>query len=400
MKIGILREEKIPIDNRVPLTPAQCKQLIMQYPSISLFVQSSNIRCFQDSEYEDLGIKIADDISDCNLLLGIKEVPISTLIADKTYLFFSHTIKKQDYNRELLQAMLDKKIKMVDYEVIKNKNGKRLLGFGRYAGIVGAYNGLLAYGKKTKKYKLKSAHLCENREEMELELKQLKLSNEKIILTGNGRVGKGALETLTKANIKEVSKDEFINYTFNEAVFVQLSTEDYNQRIDSTTFNKFEFYNQPEFYMSSFMKYAKHADIFIAGHYYSEGSPFFFTREDVKSHHFKIKVVADISCDINGSIACTIRSSEINVPIYGYNPITEKEDDFTKEGVIAVMAVDNLPSELPKDASVDFGNNLLEKFFPILINKDKDGIIENATICQNGDLTPNFEYLRDYLNSL
>ena len=296
--------------------------------------------------------------------------------------------------------MLDKKINMVDYEAIKNKNGKRLLGFGRYAGIVGAYNGLLAYGKKTEKYKLKSAHLCENREEMELELKQLKLSNEKIILTGNGRVGKGALETLTKANIKEVSKDEFINCTFNEAVFVQLSTEDYNQRIDSTTFNKFEFYNQPEFFVSSFMKYAKHADIFIAGHYYSEGSPFFFTREDVKSHHFKIKAVADISCDINGSIACTIRSSEINVPIYGYNPITEKEDDFTKEGVIAVMAVDNLPSELPKDASVDFGNNLLEKFFPILINKDKDGIIENATICQNGDLTPNFEYLRDYLNGL
>ena len=400
MKIGILREEKIPTDKRVPLSPCQCKQLIAEYPTIGFFVQSSHIRCFTDEEYKDLGINIVEDISDCDILLGIKEVPISTLIANKTYLFFSHTIKKQDYNRELLQAMLDKKIKMVDYEVIKNKNGKRLLGFGRYAGIVGAYNGLLAYGKKTEKYKLKSAHLCENREEMELELKQLRLSNEKIILTGNGRVGKGALETLAKANIKEVSKDEFINNTFNEAVFVQLIAKDYNQRIDSATFNKFEFYNQPEFYVSSFMKYAKHADIFIAGHYYSEGSPFFFTKEDAKSHHFKIKVVADISCDINGSIACTIHSSEIDIPVYGYNPITEKEDDFTKEGVIAVMAVDNLPSELPKDASVDFGNNLLEKFFPILLNKDKDGIIENATICQNGDLTPNFEYLRDYLNGL
>ena len=400
MKIGILREERIPTDKRVPLSPNQCKRLIAQYPSIVLFVQSSNIRCFQDSEYEDLGINIEEDISDCDVFLGIKEVPIESLIADKTYLFFSHTLKKQDYNRALLQDMLVKRIKMVDYEVIKNTNGKRLLGFGRYAGIIGTYNGLLTYGLKSEKYKLKAAHLCENREEMELELKQLKLSNEKIILTGNGRVGKGALETLTKANIKEVSNDEFINCTFNEAVFVQLSTEDYNQRIDSTTFNKFEFYNQPEFYVSSFMKYAKHADIFIAGHYYSEGSPFFFTREDVKSHHFKIKAVADISCDINGSIACTIRSSEINVPIYGYNPITEKEDDFTKEGVIAVMAVNNLPSELPKDASKDFGENLLEKIFPILINEDKDGIIENATICQNGDLTPNFEYLRDYLNSL
>ena len=400
MKIGILREEKVPTDKRVPLSPNQCKRLIAQYPSIVLFVQSSNIRCFTDEEYKNLGINIVEDISDCDVFLGIKEVPIESLIADKTYLFFSHTLKKQDYNRALLQDMLVKRIKMVDYEVIKNTNGKRLLGFGRYAGIIGTYNGLLTYGLKSEKYKLKAAHLCENREEMERELQKLNLSNEKIILTGNGRVGQGALETLRKAKIREVSKEEFVNETFEETVFVHLNTMDYNIRIDGTAFNKFEFYNQPEFYISCFMDYAKHADIFIAGHYYSEGSPYLITKEDVKKSTFKIITVADISCDINGSIACTIRSSEINVPIYGYNPITEKEDDFTKEGVIAVMAVDNLPSELPKDASVDFGNNLLEKFFPILINKDKDGIIENATICQNGNLMPDFEYLTEYLNGL
>ncbi len=398
MKIGILREDKVPFDKRVPLSPNQCKRLIAQYPSVALFVQSSKIRCFHDQEYEDLGVNIVKDISDCDVLLGIKEVPIESLIADKTYLFFSHTMKKQDYNRGLLKAMIDKKIKMVDYEVIRNKKGKRLLGFGRYAGIVGAYNGLLTYGLKSGQYNLKAAHLCSNRQEIETELECLNFNKEKIIATGNGRAGNGVLETLQKARIKEVSKEEFVNETFEEAVFVQLSIEDYNQRIDSTTFNKFEFYNQPEFYVSSFMKYAKHADIFIAGHYYSEGSPFFFTREDVKSHHFKIKTVADISCDINGPIACTIRSSEINAPIYGYNPITEKEDDFTKEGVIAVMAVDNLPSELPKDASEDFGENLIEKIFPLLLNEDNDEIIENATICQNGDLMQNFEYLRNYLD--
>ena len=400
MKIGILREEKVPTDKRVPLSPNQCKRLIAQYPSIVLFVQSSNIRCFQDSEYEDLGINIEEDISNCDVFLGIKEVPIESLIADKTYLFFSHTLKKQDYNRALLQDMLVKRIKMVDYEVIKNTNGKRLLGFGRYAGIIGTYNGLLTYGLKSEKYKLKAAHLCENREEMERELQKLNLSNEKIILTGNGRVGQGALETLRKAKIREVSKEEFVNETFEETVFVHLNTMDYNIRIDGTAFNKFEFYNQPEFYISCFMDYAKHADIFIAGHYYSEGSPYLITKEDVKKSTFKIITVADISCDINGPIACNIRSSEIENPIYGYNPITEKEDNFTKEGVIAVMAVDNLPSELPKEASEDFGKNLLENIFPLLIHEDTDGIIKNAIICQNGNLMPDFEYLTEYLNGL
>lgn len=400
MKIGILREEKIPVDNRTPLTPLQCKQLQEQYSSLSLFVQTSDVRCFKDDDYQNLGIKLVDDISNCDVLLGIKEVPIANLIPNKTYFFFSHTIKKQEYNRALLQAMVAKNIEMIDYEAIRNAKGKRLLGFGRYAGIIGAYNGLLTYGLKSEKYQLKAAHLCEDRVAMESELKKLKLNNEKIVLTGSGRVGQGALETLRKANIKEVSKDEFLNSTFNEGVFTQLNTEDYNARIDGTVFNKFEFYNQPEFYISTFKQYAKEADIFIAGHYYSDEAPYFITKEDAKSEKFNLSVVADISCDINGPIVSTIRASAIENPIYGYNPNTETEDDFMQEGIIAVMAVDNLPSELPKDASEDFGSNLLEKIFPILVQKDNEGILAKATICKNGNLTTNFEYLRDYLNGL
>lgn len=400
MKIGILREEKSSVDSRVPLTPTQCKQLQEQYPSLTLFVQSSNVRCFKDTEYQDLGIQLVDDISNCDVLLGIKEVPIANLISKKTYFFFSHTIKKQEYNRALLQAMVAKNIEMIDYEVVKNTGGKRLLGFGRYAGIVGAYNGLLAYGLKSEKYQLKAAHLCEDRATMDFELNKLKLNNEKIVLTGSGRVGQGALETLRKANIKEVPKDEFLNFTFNEAVFTQLNTEDYHARIGGAAFNKFEFYNQPEFYISTFKQYAKKADIFIAGHYYSDGAPYFFTKEDAKSEKFNLSVIADISCDLNGPIVSTIRASAIENPIYGYNPNTGKEDDFMKEGNIVVMAVDNLPSELPKDASEDFGLNLLEKIFPLLVEADKEDILAKATICKNGDLTPNFEYLRDYLNGL
>ncbi len=400
MKIGILREEKIPEDKRVSLTPNQCKELLKLYPSIELYIQSSRLRCFTDNEYASIGIRIVDDISNCDILIGIKEVPISSLISNKTYLFFSHTIKKQVYNRNLLQEMIKKKIKMVDYEVIKSINGKRLVGFGRYAGIIGAYNGLLAYGKKTNKYSLKPAHLCEDRLEMEKELNNLVFSEEKIILTGNGRVGRGALELLEKANIRQVTKEQFVDIKFNEPVFVQLNTEDINLKSDGNAFNKKEFYNNPSVYISNFMHYAKYADIFIAGHYFKEGSPSFFTKEDMRSSYFKIKTVADISCDIDGPIPCTIRSSNINNPIYGYNPITDKEDDFIKDNVIAVMAIDNLPSELPRDASEDFGDNLISNIFPLILSKDINQIIDNATICEDGILKPNFEYLKEYLYGL
>jgi len=398
MKIGVLKEEKVPADKRVPLTPKQCRVLLNTYPNLEIAVKSSGIRCFSDEMYIAEGIQVVNDLFDCDVLIGVKEVPKSSLIPNKTYFYFSHTIKEQPYNRELLLKMMELNISMVDYEVLKNQKGKRLLGFGRYAGIVGAYNGFLTYGLKSGKYNLKAAHNCEDRAEMEGEMSKIKLSNEKIIVTGNGRAGNGILEIIQKANIREVSKSEFLNNTFDEAVFVHLNTMDYNVRIDGSESNKSEFYKQPELYCSSFMDYAKQADIFIAGHYYSSGSPFLFTREDTKYSDFNIKVVADVSCDINGPVACTIKPSTIVDPIYGYDKQTGQEVDFSNEDAIAVMAVDNLPCELPKDASEDFGNELLEKILPSLIISDDDQIIENATICKNGDLTPNFEYLRNYVN--
>ena len=289
---------------------------------------------------------------------------------------------------------------MVDYEVLKDTQGKRLLGFGRYAGIVGAYNGFLTYGLKSGRYELKAANRCYDRVEMEGEIGKINLKNEKIIVTGNGRVGNGIMEIMQKANIREVSKEDFVNKNFDEAVFVHLNTMDYNVRIDGSESIKSEFYNNPELYKSSFMDYAKYADLFIAGHYYGSGSPYLFTREDARNTDFNLQVIADVSCDIDGPVASTIRPSTINSPIYGYNPETETEDNFMKNGVVAVMAVDNLPCELPKDASEYFGNEMLEKIFPILINGDNKQIIANATICKNGDLTPNFEYLRDYVNGI
>ena len=396
MKIALLREGKIPADKRVALSPKQCLEVLNQYPGLVLVVQPSPIRKFTDQDYLDLGIVLQEDLSDCDVLIGVKEVPKKDLIPHKTYFYFSHTIKEQPYNKSLLLKMLSLNIRMIDYEVLTNEKSKRLIGFGRYAGIVGCYNGFLAYGKRTGSFSLKPAYLCEDRKEMEIELQKIQLEPIKIILTGSGRVGHGILELINIIGIKQVSPDEFLNNSFDEPVFVHLNTLDYNKRIDGSASSKSDFYTNPGSYQSDFLKFAKTAEMFIAGHYYAAGSPFLFTREDAKSKEFKIRTVADVSCDINGPIACTIQPSTIQNPIYGYNPLTELIDDYTKPDVIAVMAVDNLPCELPKDSSIDFGAEFIKHILPCLLSTDPHKVIERATICENGKLTEQFSYLESY----
>ena len=256
MKIGILREGKTPQEKRVPLTPTQCGVLLHEYPQVQWVVQKSPIRCFADKEYAQVGVQLVEDVNDCDVLLGIKEVPKSELIADKTYFYFSHTIKEQPYNRALLKKMMALNISMVDYEALTKPNGKRLIGFGRYAGVVGCYNGFLAYGKRTKRYDLKSAHHCFDRKEMEQEMSKIDLPNIKIIVTGNGRVGKGALEIIHALKLMEVSKEEFLTKSFNEPVFVHLNTMNYNARRDGAPSSKSDFYANPKEYKSVFMNYA------------------------------------------------------------------------------------------------------------------------------------------------
>lgn len=397
MKIGILREGKMPPDERVPLSPMLCKEIMNTYPELQIVVQTSNVRRFKDEEYTLLGINVVDDVSDCAVLMGVKEVPKADLIPNKTYFYFSHTIKKQPHNRDLLVEMLRKNISMVDYELLTNKNGARLIGFGKYAGIVGSYNTFYAYGKKTNTFNLKRAYLCADRKEMEQELAKIKLpSNYKIIITGGGRVASGIKEILNLLAIKQVDAASFLNTSFNEPVFTQLSVLDYNKRKDGKPFTEQDFYQNPTQFTSNFMPYAQVADMYISGHFWDEEAPFIFSREDAKSPKFKIKIVGDISCDVDGPVACNIRSSTIKEPLYGYNPITEKEVAFDIENAITVMAVDNLPCELPKDASAEFGRELIDKVLPHLLN-DSEGVIKRATICEKGDLTPEFEYLRDYV---
>ncbi len=397
--IGVVREGKVPPDMRVPLTPSQCVKLQTIYPHVSVIVQPSPIRAYADHQYVELGIEMKEDLSECDILIGVKEVNVEDLIPNKKYLFFSHTFKKQPYNRKLLRAILEKKIQLIDYEVLKDKKNKRIIGFGRYAGIVGCYNGFLTYGLKHNLYALKPANQCANRKEVEQELKKVVLpKHTKIVLTGFGRVGHGAQEIMELLPIKEVSPNEFLNENFNEPVYAHLEVEDYYAARYGNEFDKESFYSQPQLFKSTFKRYLSKADMYIPCHYWSADADFIFTREDLKVDNLRLSVVADISCDVDGPVACTIRSSVIADPIYGYDPITEKEVDFRNENAIAVMAVDNLPCELPLDASEHFGNELIMEVFPALVKEDSDDVIARASQTSlEGELTPNFSYLDDYV---
>jgi saccharopine dehydrogenase (NAD+, L-lysine forming) len=399
LKLGVVREGKVPPDKRVPLTPLQCVEVMKLFPEVEVIVQNSPIRAFTDSEYYDLGIKMSQDLSDCDYLIGVKEVNTQDLINGKSYLFFSHTFKKQPYNRKLLRAILDKKVRLIDYEVLTYPQGGRVIGFGRYAGIVGAYNGFLAYGKKMGKFNLKPAHLCFDKKEVESELKKVLLPGDfKLVLTGLGRVGNGAREIVKLLPIKEVSPEEFLSQSFSEPVFTHLDVEHYNAANDGSPFDRSAFFHDPSDYHSIFGPYTQKAQIYMACHFWSSKSPVIVTNEDLRHPACTLKVIADISCDVDGPIASTVRASTIAEPHYGYNPQTGTETDFMDVSAIGVMAIDNLPCELPRDASKDFGAELIDKVFPHLFGRDEDKIIWRATeTLLSGELAPHFEYLRDYV---
>ena len=398
MKFGIIKERKNPPDRRVVFSPSKLKQFKNEYPEAEIVVESSDIRVFSNQNYKDSGFDVLEDMSTCDVLLGVKEVPINALIPNKKYFFFSHTIKKQPYNRDLLLAILDKNIELYDHETIIKENGARLIGFGRYAGIVGAYNGFRAIGLKNKTFNLPKAETLDSQQELISELKKIALPKIKILLTGNGKVAYGAKEMLDAMQIREVSVNQYLNETFDETVYCLADVLDYNKRKDGKVLDNFDFYNHPENYESNFMRFAKVSDFFIAGHFYGNGAPYLFTREDAKSKDFNIKFVADISCDVDGPVASTIKASTIAEPIYGYDSTTEKEVDYQEENAIVVMAVDNLPCELPKDASEGFGEMFLENVIPAFFNNDENGVLARAKMTENGKLTERFSYLQDYVD--
>ncbi len=398
MRFGIIRERKNPPDRRVVLSPEACQKVLSTYDNAEIVVEPSPIRVFTNEEYKTAGVQVASKMKECDVLLGVKEVPIKNLIPNKKYFFFSHTIKKQPYNRKLLKAILEKNIEMYDHEVITNEKGIRLVAFGRYAGIVGAYNGFRAYGLKNKLYKLPKAQKLADQRALIEALKNIPLPNIKVLLTGKGRVGNGAKEMLDGMSLKQVTVKEYLETTFDHAVYCQIDVDAYNLRKDGTKGNMQDFFDNPGEYRSNFFRFAKVSDFYIAGHFYGDGAPFLFTREDAKQPEFKINTVADISCDIDGPVACTLRASTIADPIYGYDPQSETEKNYKNKKSIAVMAVDNLPAELPRDASAGFGDAFVKHVIPAFFNNDTDGILERARMTQNGTLTKRYAYLQDYID--
>ena len=398
MKFGILKERKSPPDRRVVFSPNALVELKQRYPETVIKVESSDIRIFTDEQYDKAGIEIAEDISDCDVLFGVKEVPVENLIPNKSYFFFSHTIKKQPYNRELLKAILERNISLYDHETIVDANGRRLIGFGRYAGIVGAYNTIRAFGTKFELFKLPKAETLSGRDELISQLKRIVFPPIKFVITGTGKVGSGIKEILDAIKITEVSVDNFLTKKYAQAVYTQIDVLDYNKRIDGRVLDCKDFYQNPKEYVSNFERFTKVSDILITGHFYGNDAPVILSREMLQAKDCNIKIVGDVSCDIKGPIACTLRASTIANPFYGYLPSEDKEVDVFHPAAIVVMAVDNLPCELPKDASEGFGAMFMEHVIPAFFNGDADGILQRAKMTENGKLTAKFSYLQDYVD--
>lgn len=400
MKIGIIREGKIPRDARVLLKPAQCAYL-QDNEGADLVIQRSEVRCYSDDEYNSLGIPVVDSVEDCDILLGVKEVPVDELLADKTYFFFSHTFKAQPYNRGLLRKILEKNIRLIDYEVLTDAHGKRLIAFGFFAGMVGAHNAMLTYGKRTGAYSLGRMKDSFDYAQIKKSYHDVKWPNIKIVLTGKGRVGAGAAKVLDDMGIRKVSSDSYLNEDFTEAVYTQIDFDEYVRPKSSTKRTLDEFFNHPEDFESAFAPFTALSDVMINGIYWDNKAPVFFTKEDMRNPGFKIKVIGDITCDIApvSSIPSTLRATTIDDPFFGYDPVEGKEVTPFQEDSIDMMTIDNLPNELPRDASTSFGQQFIEHIWPQVEAGAFEGdILLGATLANEGKLGPHFQYLTRFVS--
>ena len=393
--IGLIKEGKVPSDNRVALSPKQCRYLLDQFPEWDIIVESSPNRCFKDREYQKEGIKVVDDISSADLLFGIKEVPKDQLISNKKYLFFSHTKKAQTFNKALFHVMMDKNITLIDYECLEHEDGQRLIGFGFFAGIVGAHNGIMAYGNRTKEFKLSRVKEVKDYMELVHTYFGLKLPNIKIAITGSGRVAHGILEIMNLMDVQEVEPDEYTSRAYAYPVYVHLKGGDLYRHKTNNTYDRNDFHTHPENYHCLFNKYLKHTHILMNGIYWEPGIAPLFTMDDLKEDDYALTTIADITDDAHGSVPCNLGDSSSEDPIYGVNVTTlEKTAPYMQNG-IDIMAVGNLPNELPRDASRYFGEQLIKYVIPDLL-KGGNKIIEGATMLDKGKLTQNFSYLADY----
>ncbi|MCD6063659.1 MAG: alanine dehydrogenase [Flavipsychrobacter sp.] len=397
LRIGLIKERKTPPDNRVPLTPQQCARIQQEYPGVAIVVEPSDGRCFTDDDYRAEGIEVTTDLANCDVLLGVKEVPVEHLIPDKTYFFFSHTKKKQPYNQKLMHALIEKRIRMIDYECLTHLDEQRILGFGLFAGVVGAHNGLLAYGEKFGLYELPHAYSVRNYDELKTIYGQVKLPSIKIVMTGSGKVAAGILEVMTHFDVESVEPDDFLTHEYDYPVYTHLKGSALYARKDNGLFHRDDFHANPQAYKCLFSKYIPQTDILMNGIYWDQNIARLFEKQDIQRNDWRVSVIADITCDVDGSVPINVGASTIANPVYGIErkTLARVEPYQNDRNIIDVMAVDNLPNELPCDASHYFGAHF-EKFVLGELLAGNSDIINRATICEHGKLTKHYEYLSDY----
>ncbi|HXD77541.1 MAG TPA: NAD(P)-dependent oxidoreductase [Puia sp.] len=393
--IGLLREGKIPADNRVALTPAQCKWIHKNVPDVRVLVQSSPDRCFPDSEYRLAGVGMRETMEECDILFGIKEVPVKDLLAGKTYLFFSHTKKQQPYNQRMFRAILDKKITLIDYECLEHDDGQRILGFGFFAGVVGAHNGIMAYGRRTGSFELGRVYGQQSFQELIHTYFGLRLPAIKVVVTGSGRVAHGVLEVMNLLEIVEVEPDEFLDRGFNYPVYTQLRGVDLYEEVGTGKYQREDFHRHPGNYRCKFHPYGNMADILMNGIYWERSMPRLFEWEDMASASFRIRTIADITDDREGSVPCNLGDAPMEEPVYGVDIMTRQRTAPYLPGSVDVMAVGNLPNELPRDASRFFGEQLIKYVLSDLFRAGS-AVIDRATMVREGELTEPYQYLAGY----
>lgn len=394
-KIGIIREGKRPPDRRTPLTPKQCREVALL--GVDIAVQRSPVRAYADAEYTAQQVRVTEDLTDRDLIIGVKEIPLDMLMGDKAYLIFSHTIKKQPHNRKLLRAVLDRRITLIDHELLTDTKGERVLAFGRWAGVVGAYNAFRAWQATMGGPALLPAHQCHDRAEMDQRLAAFPIPKDlRIVLTGGGRVGKGAMETLDRAGVRRVEPADFLARTFDGPVYTMTGSADIYRRDDGKPFDRAAFHADPRGHHGDFLPFARKAHLYIACHFWDPRGPKILSADDLRDPALSLRAIADVSCDIGGPIDSTLRASTIAEPLYGYDRASGTETAVGAPGSLTVMAVDNLPCELPRDASKSFGRDLMDRVLPHLIGTDSEGMIARATIATNGALTERYAYLADY----
>lgn len=431
--IGIRHEDKYLMERRVPLVPAHINQLINKH-GLKFEVQSSAKRVFTDSEFSNAGARIVSQLSNADLIFGVKEMPASFFEEYKSYVFFSHVIKGQSYNMPMLKAMIEKKCNLIDYERVADDKGRRLIFFGRYAGLAGMINTLWTLGLRLKYYgydspflRINQAYTYNSLEDVKEVIRQVGIEiSEKGLppaisplvfgITGYGNVSNGAMEILDLLPTKEISPEELVNigdnlspnpYIVYKVVFKE---EHISARIDGEAFDLQHYYNNPDKYKSIFEQYLPLISVLVNGMYWDARYPRIITRDYLKESYKRnrmprLLIVGDITCDPDGSIEATVKGTYVEDPIYVYDPNTaEITSGFESEG-LQIMAVDILPSELPRESSEAFSSALLEYVDAMAscdFSKSYDELtlppaIKRALILHNGNFTPDFEYIKVYL---